>query len=280
MVFRSVDRRARQDTRVERTMINSVVKAVEVLQTFDQDSPVLSIGQISSRVGMPKSSVHRLVATLERLGFLTRNGHGNGYQLGPGVLQLASIALAGLDLRRNARSHLEHLARDLGDTVHLAVLNDGVVIYIDKIASARKVQMISHIGGSAPAHCTGLGKAMLAYLSDNEVRSIAERRGLRSYTPATLTTVEELLAHLATVRSRGYAVDQGEHESMVRCVAAPIRDHQGDVIAAVSATTVIANWAPSHLEAMVDRVLDVAKAISQSMGWPGGAPTQVGASEG
>lgn len=260
-------------------MVSSVMKAVEVLRAFDQDSPVLSIGQISARLGMPKSSVHRLVTTLERLDFLTRNGHGDGYQLGPGVLQLASVALAGLDLRRNARPHLEHLARELEDTVHLAVLNDGEVIYIDKIESARRVQMISHIGGRAPAHCTGLGKAMLAYRTEQEVRRIAERRGLRSYTPATLTTVDELLAHLATVRSRGYALDQGEHETMVRCVAAPIRDYQGAVIAAVSATTVIASWAPAHLDDMVDKVLSVAKAISTSMGWSGAEPVQVRASE-
>lgn len=251
--------------------MNSVVKALEVLQAFDQTSPSLSIGQISSRLQIPKSSAHRLVSTLERLGLLARDGHASKYRLGPKVLQLASVALAGLDLRQNARPHLERLSRELGDTVHLALLDDGEVIYIDKIESPRRVQMISHVGGRAPAHCTGLGKAMLAYRSEQEVRDIAEKRGLRSYTPATLSTVEELLAHLATVRSRGYAIDQGEHESMVRCVAAPIWDYQGTVVAAVSATTVIASWAPSHLEAMVTQVLRATQAISESMGWPGPA---------
>jgi DNA-binding IclR family transcriptional regulator len=252
-----------------RPMVSSVVKALEVLQAFDQGNPSLSIGQISSRLAMPKSSTHRLVATLERQGFLTRDLGGGKYRLGPKLLQLASAALAGLDLRQAARSHLERLSRELGDTVHLAVLDDGEVIYIDKIESPRRVQMISHVGGRAPAHCTGLGKAMLAHCSEQEIRHIAARRGLKSYTPATLTNVEELLAHLATVRWRGYAIDQGEHESMVRCVAAPIRDYQGRVVAAVSATTVIASWAPAHLEAMVARVLETTRAISASMGWPG-----------
>lgn len=250
-------------------MINSVVKAAEVLRTFDQDSPVLSIGQISSRMGMPRSSVHRLVATLEGLGFLTRHAPSGRYQLGPGVLQLASVALAGLDLRRTARPHLERLAADLHDTVHLAVLNDGEVIYIDKIESAHRVQMISHVGGRAPAHCTGLGKALLAYRSDEDVRGIAAKRGLFAHTPTTLTTIDELLAHLATVRLRGYALDQGEHESMVRCVAAPIRDYQGNVVAAISATTVIASWAPARLATMTASVLAAARAISEDIGWAG-----------
>lgn len=253
-------------------MVNSVGKALDVLQVFDQGAPSLSIGQISLQLGMPKSSVHRLVATLEQRGFLTREAGNGRYRLGARVLQLASVALAGLELRQNARSQLERLSHELGDTVHLAVLDEGDVIYIDKIESPRKVQMISHVGGRAPAHCTGLGKAMLAYRPEHEIRRIAAERGLHAYTPSTITNVEELLAHLATVRLRGYAIDQGEHESMVRCVAAPVWDYQDHVIAAISATTVIASWAPSHLEAMVTNVLEATRAISESMGWSGDVP--------
>jgi len=248
-------------------MVNSVGKALDVLQAFDQGTPSMSIGQLSVQLRMPKSSVHRLVATLEQRGYLTRESGSGKYRLGAKVLQLGSVALAGLDLRQSARPHLEQLGRELGDTVHLAVLEDGDVIYIDKIESPRKVQMISHVGGRAPAHCTGLGKAMLAYRPEQEIRSMVARRGLRAYTPATITNVEELLGHLAAVRLRGYAIDQGEHESMVRCVAAPIWDYQDCVIAAVSATTIMASWAPSHLNAMVTNVLAATRAISESVGW-------------
>jgi IclR family acetate operon transcriptional repressor len=248
-------------------MVNSVGKALDVLQAFDQGAPSMSIGQLSVQLQMPKSSVHRLVATLEQRGYLIRASGSGRYQLGAKVLQLASVALAGLDLRQNARPHLDRLGRELGDTVHLAVLEDGDVIYIDKIESPRKVQMISHVGGRAPVHCTGLGKAMLAYCPEQEIRDMIARCGLRAFTPATITNVEELLGHLAAVRLRGYAIDQGEHESMVRCVAAPIWDYQDCVVAAVSATTVIASWAPSHLDAMVTNVLAATRAISESMGW-------------
>lgn len=251
-------------------MVNSVVKAVEVLRAFDHAHPSFTIGEISERLDMPKSSTHRLVATLEQLDFLVRDAPDGRYRLGPGILRLASVALEGLDLRRCARPHVQGLADELGDTVHLAVLDHGEVIYIDKIDSPRRVRMFSHVGGRAPAHCTGLGKAMLAYRPESEVREIAGR-GLTAYTPATLTDVDELLAHLAVVRARGYAIDQGEHESMVRCVAVPLWDYQVQMIGAVSATTVVSSWDPSHLDLMVSKTVEAAHAISQQMGWDGAA---------
>lgn len=246
-------------------MVNSVIKAVEVLHAFDRGTSSLTIGGISERVGMPKSSVHRLVATLEHLNLLARDPRDGKYRLGPGLLHLASVALEGLDLRQCSRPHLERLANALGDTVHLGVLDNGVVVYIDKIDSPSRVRMFSHVGGRAPAYCTGLGKAMLAYRPEDEVRALAER-GLTAYTPSTITDVNELLAHLTVVRARGYAVDQGEHEAMVRCVAAPVWDYQGQVIGAVSATTVITGWEPSHLERMIAAVLEATRAISIRMG--------------
>lgn len=249
-------------------MVKSVVKAFEVLRAFDNGVRSLSIGQLSVRLGEPKSSVHRLVSTLEQLGLLMRGYEDGKYRLGPGVLRLASAALEGLELRRTARHHLERLAETLEETVHLAILDKGEVVYIDKIDSPRGVGMVSHIGGRAPAHCTALGKAMLAYLPENEVREIAAR-GLSAYTPATITNVEELLAHLRLARARGYAVDQGEHESVICCVASPVRDYQGQVIGAISATRVMSGSAPFHMESMVTRVLEATAAASRDMGWGG-----------
>lgn len=246
-------------------MVNSVIKAVEVLHAFDHGTSSLTIGGISDRVGMPKSSVHRLVVTLEQLNLLSRDSQDGKYRLGPGLLQLAFLALEGLDLRQCSRPHIEWLAKALGDTVHLGVLDNDAVIYIDKIDSPNRVRMFSHVGGRAPAHCTGLGKAMLAYRSEQEIREVA-KGGLTAYTPSTISDVDELLAHLAVIRTRGYAIDQGEHEAMVRCVAAPVWDYQGQVIGAVSATTVITGWEPPHLESMIAAVLEATTAISTRMG--------------
>jgi DNA-binding IclR family transcriptional regulator len=156
----------------------------------------------------------------------------------------------------------------LKDTVHLAVLDRGDVIYIDKIESPSRVQMVSHIGGRVPAHCTGLGKAMLAYLGQDEIRRIVEERGLALYTPATIVSMDALTAELSAVRARGYAVDEGEHESMVRCVAAPIRDSRTQVVGAVSATTVVTGWEAEHRAAMTRAVVEVARSISATLGAP------------
>ena len=248
--------------------VNSVVRALGILQAFAQVNEALTLGELSAKLGMPKSSVHRLVSTLEQEGFLARHAESGRYRLGLAVLRLAGPAIASIDLRKIARPALEDLARELQDTVHLAVLDRGDVIYIDKIESPSRIQMVSHIGGRVPAHCTGLGKAMLAYLEPNEVRQIVEERGLSAYTPATITSMDVLTEELAAIRERGYAVDEGEHESMVRCVAAPIHDARRQVMGAVSATTVVAGWEAEHRAAMTRAVVGVARSISVTLGAP------------
>ncbi|HEX8917436.1 MAG TPA: IclR family transcriptional regulator [Chloroflexota bacterium] len=249
--------------------VNSVVRALGILQAFTQAEGALSLGELSARVGMPKSSVHRLASTLEREGFLARHAENGRYQLGLAVLKLAGPALASIDLRQLARPSLEGLARELQDTVHLAVLDRGEVIYIDKIESPSRVQMVSHIGGRSPAHCTALGKVMLAYLREDEVEHIVAERGLTPLTSATITSMDALRAELEAVRGRGYAVDEGEHEAMVRCVAAPIHDSRRQVVGAVSVTTVVAGWKPEHRSAMTRAVVEAARAVSTTLGAPG-----------
>lgn len=254
-------------------MVNSIVKAMAILEAFDRERPQLSLAELSSRVAMPKSSVHRLATTLEQVGLLCRDSHSGKYRLGLKLIQLASIAFDSMELRQIARPVIEQLAADLRETVHLAVLDDGEVVYIDKIESPAKVQMVSRVGGRAPAYCTGVGKALLAFQPEEEIRRLAREKGLVPYTPATITNVEELLAHLATVRQRGYAIDQGEHESMIRCVAAPVRDHSNTVVASVSVTTVAASWDPIRLRIITDRVLEAAEQISRKLGWLGALAT-------
>jgi len=248
--------------------VSSVVRALGILQAFAQINKTLTLGEVSTKLGMPKSSAHRLVSTLEREGYLARHTETGRYQLGLAVLRLAGPALASIDLREIAHPHLNGLARELKDTVHLAVLDRGDVIYVDKIESPSRVQMVSHIGGRVPMHCTGLGKAMLAYLTDDEVKHIVEERGLPAYTPATIVSIHALTAELAAIRDRGYAVDEGEHESMVRCVAAPIRDSRAQIVGAISATTVVAGWEAKHRDAMIRAVVDVAHSISATLGAP------------
>lgn len=254
-------------------MVNSIVKAMAILEAFDRERPQLSLAELSSRVAMPKSSVHRLATTLEQVGLLCRDSHSGKYRLGLKLIQLASIAFDSMELRQIARPVIEQLAAELRETVHLAVLDDGEVVYIDKIESPAKVQMVSRVGGRAPAYCTGVGKALLAFQPEEEIRRLAREKGLVPYTPATITNVEELLAHLATVRQRGYAIDQGEHESMIRCVAAPVRDHSNAVVASVSVTTVAASWDPIRLQIITDKVLEAAEQISRELGWLGALTT-------
>ena len=180
---------------------------------------------------------------------------------------------ANMELRRVARPHLEEANDACGETIHLGILDEGEVIYIDKIDSTKKIRMHSQVGGRAPAHCTGLGKVLMAALSAADLERILQQRGLRAYTARTLTSPEGVRNHLAIVRQQGYAVDTGENEELVHCTAAPIFDHTNHVIAAVSIATVGVDVESRRFKEYIELILKVSKAISEDMGHGRTAPS-------
>jgi len=156
--------------------------------------------------------------------------------------------------------------RACGETVHLGILDEGEVVYIDKIESTRRVRMYSQVGRRAPAHCTGLGKVLLAQLPDASLAEVIERRGLRRFTSKTITSPKELRDHFALIRQQGYALDTGEHEELIQCAAAAIHDHTGKVVAAVSITSVAAAMDQHRVAEHVSLVQQAARKISEGLG--------------
>jgi IclR family acetate operon transcriptional repressor len=192
----------------------------------------VGLSELSALIGMPKSSTHRYMATLQSVGLAERNGV-DRFRLGTRVIELAGSFLANSDLRSESQATLDELADMTGETIHLAVPSGTGVVYIAKIESKHTLGMSSHIGARLPMHCTALGKAILAFSAPERLQAVlAERPEAR--TAHTITSPEALRAELVTVRSQGFALDNEENEVGICCVGAPIIDYTGNAIAAIS----------------------------------------------
>ncbi len=215
------------------TRINSVLKAIDILQVFSSDEPVLSLAEISRRLGYPKSTVHTLINTLESRGFIER-GAGNNYALGSALIPMTQAVRVNVHLRDRAAPLLRELGDYCRESVYLTVLDGNRCLYIYAIESSHRLLARTAIGDRVHLHCTSTGKAILAFLSPEEVQRIVAQAGLPAFTEHTLTTLDRLLPELEESRRRGYALDREEHELGTFCVGSPIFDEQGQVIGSCS----------------------------------------------
>ena len=216
-----------------RYTVDAAAKALELLSVFSFREPRLSLADLASRTGIPRATAFRLLSTLEQSGFLDKV-HG-AYQLGIKCFVLGNIVAGGLDLRETARPHLAALRESTRETTQLAILDHWQVVYLERMLSPLSVgYMRSRAGAILPAYCTGLGKALLAFRPEAEVAAWAATQKFTALTPRTITSARRLMKELAVIRQRGYGLDQEEREKGVTCLAAPIFNHTGDVVAAIS----------------------------------------------
>ena len=216
-----------------RYTVDAAAKALELLTVFSFNERQLSLAKLAGRTGIPRATAFRLLSTLEGAGFVVKE---NGdYRLGIKCFVLGNVAAANLDLRQVAQPHLSALRDVTAETVHLAVLDHWQVVYLERMPSPRPVGfMRSRVGAILPAYCTGLGKVLLANRPEPDVAAWAATQTFKAWTPNTITSRKRFLEELRATRARGYGVDEQEHELGVRCVAAPIRNHQREVVAAIS----------------------------------------------
>jgi len=195
----------------------------------------LSIEQLAECRGMHRSSIYRYISPLLERAYIKKTSDSR-YELGPKVLELASMILERLDIRNVAHPLLIELSERTATTVHLAQLDGTEIVYLDKVETRRSLPIVSRIGGRQPVHCTGLGKALLAFLPQQRLDELLPKIEFRVFTPATIPDEKCLVAELAVIRARGYALDNQEHEPGISCVAFPIFDLYKEPIGAVSAT--------------------------------------------
>ena len=255
--------------------VQSVDRALEVLAAVCEADGGIALRDLSEQLGLHKSTVYRLLQTLSTHRFVVQDPVTKQYRAGLRLFELANLVIAKIEVRTQALPELKALSQQTNETVHLAVLDEGDVVYIDKQETQRTIRMYSAIGKRAPVHCTALGKVLLAYLPEAEIERIAREKGLKPFTERTITSLQELKRHLAMVREKGYAIDDMEHEPDIRCAACPIRDHTGKVIAAVSLTVPAMRASREQLEAMAPLVKQTADRISRKMGYvPDISPAQ------
>jgi DNA-binding IclR family transcriptional regulator len=245
-------------------LIQSVIRTLKILNCFEQDKE-LQIAEISNRVGIGKSTAHHLLMTLKEMHFVKQDSRTKAYSLGIQVFKLGYAYFHQMDLVKAARPFLQVLADRTHETVHLAELLGDEVLYLDKIESLQSILMRSRIGTTKPAYCTGLGKALLAWQKEDVLRQMVERTGLQGYTDKTIVDKNRLLEELGECRRRGYSIDDEEIEIGLFCVAAPIFDISGNVVAAVSISC------PKHriegrLDELISLVIHAARNISGQLG--------------
>ncbi|MFF5425311.1 MULTISPECIES: IclR family transcriptional regulator [unclassified Streptomyces] len=224
-------------------LVPAVTRAFDILELFLHGDGTLSAPEITRRLQLPRTTTHELVTTLVARNYLMPVPDQPGrYRLGVRTYQLGSRYAEELDLAAEGRQVAQEVAETCGETVHVALLEDMDVIYIAKVDSTHAVRMVSAAGRRLPAHCTAVGKMLLATLPEAELEARLDGRELTAMTPNSLTDPDALRAALAEIRVLGVAVEQRESNPDVSCVAAPVRDRGGRVVAALSISVPVHRW--------------------------------------
>jgi IclR family KDG regulon transcriptional repressor len=236
--------------------VRALSRGLLILEILAAHSQGLSLSAIARKSGLAKSSTHRLLQTLLINGYVRRDARNSDHYF-PSfkLLTLSSQLIQDTDFVVIARPHLEVLAKVTGETVHLVLLDHDQAVYVAKVESPNPIRMYSQIGNRAPLHCTGVGKAILAFLPKERQNAVL-KGDLAHYTDNTLTDPGALRAELDYIRRQGYAIDNGEHEDNVLCIAMPLQSRAGQVVGAVSIAAVsyrvdlptLESWQPLLLE--------------------------------
>jgi IclR family KDG regulon transcriptional repressor len=213
--------------------IRAVDRALDILLCFTRQTPRLTMTEIAEQVGMNKSTVHRLLGTLEKKRFVQRDPSTGLYRLGIRLLQMAYLTLEQNDLRQHTAPFLRRLCEQHRETITLSVLDDADVIFLDVVESPQRVKLAASTGQRLPAFATAAGKTMLAHLPEETVIKVLER-GMQRFTPKTIQSPEVFLKNLSQIRRQGFAISEQEYEDGINAVAAPILDTNELPIAAIT----------------------------------------------
>jgi DNA-binding IclR family transcriptional regulator len=248
-------------------MVQSIDRAVTLLNAFSVDEPEIGVGELSRRVNLPKSTVYRLLSSLEENGLIRQNPETGLYALGVELISLSNRVLAFADLQRAARPHLRALADALQETVNLSILDGDQVFNLEQfVAGDRLVMRVGWVGRRMPAHAVSSGRAILAYLPEHEIESILSKE-LHAYTPHTVTNPEEIRSELARIRSQNYSAIFEELEIGLHAVSAPIHDHRGWVIASVSVSGPAYRLPRNRIHEIAPMVVETADCVAYELGF-------------
>ena len=242
----------------------TVGKALLVLDRVAEFGRPVRFSELERDIDFPKATLYRLVQTLTQQRFLSYDPDRGVYALGVRLVRLAHAAWQQSSLAPVARPFLDSLASKVEETVHLAQLDHGMVLYVDKRSAKDPVEMFAQAGRVGPAYCTGVGKAMLAYLGEDARAEVLSQQSYHRFTPTTLCSDESLIEELEAIRNRGFAFDREEHEPGIICVALPILSSNGRVEGALSVTSTTDRKSLQDLEDLVPCIRGAVDGISEA----------------
>ncbi|MFJ7678651.1 IclR family transcriptional regulator [Peribacillus sp. NPDC097198] len=247
-------------------VIQSVDRALRILDLFDEHTTELKITDISNQMGLHKSTIHSLLKTLLNHGYISQNPENGKYGLGMKLFERGNYVIQSLDVRDLSKKYLMDLSAKTGQTTHLVILDGKEGVYIDKVEGPMAVILYSKIGKRIPLHCSAVGKALIAFKDPEEIKKILHEYVYLKQTELTITEESKFMRELQQVRSQGYAIDNQENEPGVRCIAAPIRNHENKVIAAISLSTLVGRINDSQLDIFIEQLKQAALELSEQMG--------------
>jgi IclR family KDG regulon transcriptional repressor len=250
-------------------LIQSIERAADVLELFLISNPELSVKEISQKLNLSKSTVHGIIKTLEHRGYLQQNPDDLKYKPGIKLFELGNFVGKNLNIGKIARPIIRDLAAEINETVHLVTLQRDEIIYIEKVEGPRALTIYSDIGKRAPFHCTSVGKAILAYLNEEDVDRILSSVVLESFTENTMTNIKDIKDHLYSIRKLGYAIDDEEIELGLKCIGAPIFDYEGNVNASISCAAPKMRLDEQRLPEVIAGIKKAASEISKCLGYKG-----------
>lgn len=249
--------------------IKSIVKAGQVIDLIAYARTPVSLTDLAKELDMAKSTLHGLLSTLVNIGYLEQDRDTGKYKLGVHLFELGSQISNTWNEKILARSYMTELAEKTDETVHLAMLSGGQVLYIDKVEGYSPIRIVTAPGVKLPVHCTGVGKVLLAYSSEETIEQILKESPLERYTDYTIVSTNKLHEALAEIKTQGYVYDNQEFLDGLRCVAAPVFDHNGKVIFALSISGPLFKMTDEVIDEYRDMLLNATSSISERLGYRG-----------
>lgn len=255
--------------------VKSAQRGLEILDLLTQRESPLTFTEIADTLGYPRSSLHSLLRTLVQSGWAELHPETRRYTLGIRAWQAGNAYLRAVHLADRARPYLKRVRDALDETVQLAVRDGRYNVYVSKVDGSQLLVLASAIGRRLAAHATGVGKVLLADLPESYRRELLAGQPLESFTEETITDLDRLEAELAAIRRRGHGVDNEEYTRGVRCVAVPVRDHSGRVVAGMSVSVPTIRFDTARAEQALALLTTAAVDLSAALGWPGPAPPKL-----
>ncbi|HHX60456.1 MAG TPA: IclR family transcriptional regulator [Epulopiscium sp.] len=246
--------------------VQSVNRTLVILETLSMNPKGLGVGEISERTELHKSTAHRLLATLVDKGYVKQNQY-NNYQLTLKLFELGSKLVEELDMLEVARPYLSQIMEEINEVVHLVVLEDNAIVYVDKVEPNKTIRMHSRIGIRRPLYCTAVGKAILSTMEDEEVEEIWAKSKIKELTEYTITDLDKMKKELEGIRKKGYSTDEQENELGVRCIAIPLLDYTKKAWGAISISGPVERMTDETFEQIIKVLIPIGSEIRNELGY-------------